>query len=58
MKSRREARILVLRQPRDVETQSELLELLKSDGVNGTQATVYREIKEMRLIKILGAGGE
>ena len=57
MKTRRQARILELIKENDVETQSELLELLKSDGFHVTQATVSRDIKEMRLIKILGAGG-
>lgn len=57
MKTRRQARILELIREQPVETQSELLELLKSDGYNVTQATVSRDIKEMRLIKLLDASG-
>ena len=57
MKTRRQARILEIIKEHDVETQSELLELLKKDGFHVTQATVSRDINEMRLIKILGSGG-
>ncbi len=57
MKTRRQARILELIRENDVETQSELLEMLKSDGFHVTQATVSRDIKEMRLIKILSGSG-
>ena len=57
MKIRRQARILELIKENDVETQSELLEMLKNDGFHVTQATVSRDIKEMRLIKILGNSG-
>lgn len=57
MKTRRQARILELIKENDVETQSELLDMLKNDGYHVTQATVSRDIKEMRLIKILGVDG-
>lgn len=57
MKTRRQARILELIKEHDIETQSDLLEMLKSDGYHVTQATVSRDIKEMRLIKILGSSG-
>ncbi len=58
MKTRRQARILELIRTNDIETQTDLLEMLKSDGYHVTQATVSRDIKEMRLIKIPdGSGG-
>ncbi len=57
MKTRRQARILELIKENDIETQSDLLEMLKADGYHVTQATVSRDIKEMRLIKILGNNG-
>lgn len=57
MKTRRQARILELIKEHDIETQSDLLEMLKQDGFHVTQATVSRDIKEMRLVKILGANG-
>ena len=57
MKTKRQARILELIREQPVETQSELLELLKNDGFHVTQATVSRDIKEMRLIKLLDGNG-
>lgn len=57
MKTKRQARILELIRRQPVETQSELLELLRGDGFNVTQATVSRDIKELRLIKLLDANG-
>ena len=57
MKTRRQERILELIKEHHIETQSELLEMLRKDGFHVTQATVSRDIKEMRLIKILGPNG-
>ena len=57
MKTRRQARILELIKENEIETQSELLQMLKDDGFNVTQATVSRDIKEMRLIKLLDSNG-
>ncbi|MCI3029954.1 MAG: arginine repressor [Desemzia incerta] len=36
---------------RDISTQDELLHYLKEEGVDATQATISRDIKEMNLIK-------
>ncbi len=57
MKTLRQSRILELIKNNSIETQSELLEFLRKDGYNVTQATVSRDIKEMRLIKVLGNDG-
>ena len=57
MKTRRQARILELIRENEIETQSDLLRMLKDDGFNVTQATVSRDIKEMRLIKLLDSNG-
>ena len=57
MKTRRQARILELIREQPIETQAELLALLEADGYHVTQATVSRDIKEMRLIKLLDANG-
>ena len=57
MKAHRQARILELISNNSVETQSELLDMLRKDGYNVTQATASRDIKEMRLIKVLDKGG-
>ena len=58
MKSTRQAAILNLIDKQDVRTQKELAEKLKSQGFNVTQATVSRDIKEMRLLKVLSGTGE
>ena len=41
----------------EVSTQEELIELLRAGGFEVTQATVSRDIKELRLIKLTGADG-
>lgn len=53
MKSERHAMILELIERNDVETQEDLARLLKEHGISVTQATVSRDIKELRLIKVL-----
>ena len=57
MKIARHSKILELIKRYDVETQEELAELLRDAGLNVTQATVSRDIKELRLIKTLSKGG-
>ena len=46
MKTLRQAKILELIRNNSIETQSDLLEMLRKDGFNVTQATVSRDIKE------------
>jgi transcriptional regulator of arginine metabolism len=41
----------------DIETQDDLVDELKSAGVNVTQATVSRDIKELHLVKVPLADG-
>ncbi len=57
MKVNRQAKILELIKEHSIETQSDLLDMLKNEGYHVTQATVSRDIKEMRLIKVLGSDG-
>ena len=57
MKTKRHAKILEIIHQKSVETQEDLLLLLREDGYNVTQATVSRDIKELRLIKALGPDG-
>ena len=57
MKKQRQERILEILATRKVETQEEIAALLKSEGYNVTQATVSRDIKELRLVKISGNDG-
>ena len=53
MKKDRHTRILELIATNVVETQEQLIDLLRADGVNVTQATVSRDIKQLRLTKTL-----
>ena len=58
MKSKRQQEILRIIEAKDVETQDQLLSELKERGVHSTQATISRDIKELRLVKELtGSGG-
>lgn len=58
MKNARQAEILNVIQTMDVETQEQLLAALRARGFTATQATISRDIKELRLVKELtGAGG-
>lgn len=53
MKSQRQAKILEIIANKNVETQEQLLEELKKEGFRGTQATISRDIKELRIVKEL-----
>ena len=57
MKTKRHAKILEIIRTRPVDTQEELLRWLKESGFDVTQATVSRDIKELRLIKTLDTDG-
>ncbi|NLK93624.1 MAG: arginine repressor [Clostridiales bacterium] len=58
MKSKRHIRILEIIKNKDVDTQEELAEELKKAGFDVTQATVSRDIKNLKLIKVQGASGK
>lgn len=53
MKSQRQAKIIELITNQNVETQEQLLELLSEEGFRATQATISRDIKELRIVKEL-----
>ncbi len=57
MKSSRQVAILEIISNQAVETQEELAEELGRRGFRVTQATVSRDIKEMKLIKVQASGG-
>ena len=57
VKTKRHAKILEIISSYAVDTQEELLGHLKKAGFDVTQATVSRDIKELRLIKTLGSDG-
>lgn len=57
MKTNRQSKIIEIIQKNEVETQDELSALLEKDGFSVTQATVSRDIRELKLTKIPTAGG-
>ena len=57
MKIARHAQILRLIKEHDIATQSDLVEYLTKSGFEVTQATVSRDIKELRLTKTAGENG-
>jgi len=57
MKSLRQIAILEIIKEHDIETQEQLANALREHGIVTTQATVSRDIKEMRLAKVLARSG-
>ena len=57
MKSQRQAKILEIIANKNVETQEQLLVELQDAGFRSTQATISRDIKELRIIKELTSFG-
>ena len=58
MKTGRQKKILELISEKSIETQEQLLKELHDCGYKSTQATVSRDIKELRIVKSLdGLGG-
>lgn len=58
MKLERHSKIVELIGKYEIETQEELAERLKQLGFRVTQATVSRDIRELKLTKIAGPGGK
>ena len=58
MKETRQNKIMEIIEKNDVETQEELLEYLNKEGFKVTQATVSRDMREMKLTKVLGDNGK
>lgn len=54
----RQRKILEIIENYDIETQEELLDFLKKTGIEITQATISRDIKELRLVKVLTGYGK
>ena len=57
MKSQRQAKIMEIISTRNVETQEQLLSALQQEGYRATQATISRDIKELRIVKELTSMG-
>ncbi len=52
-KKQRQSRILQLVGERNIETQSDLVDALRAIGMDVTQATVSRDIKELGIVKVM-----
>ncbi len=57
MKKNRQTAIAEIIEKNNVETQEELAGYLKKEGFSVTQATVSRDIRDMKLTKVLGENG-
>ena len=57
LKKARQTAILSIIDRYDIETQEELADRLMKDGYNVTQATVSRDIRELKLTKVAVDGG-
>ena len=57
VKSQRQAKILEIISTINVETQEQLLQELEQAGFRSTQATISRDIKELRIVKELTSFG-
>lgn len=58
MKVNRHAKIVELVNKHQIETQEELAELLNAEGYKVTQATVSRDIRDLKLTKVQTANGK
>ncbi len=56
-RANRQLKILDIISKHDIDTQEELVEYLKNEGFNVTQATISRDIKDMGIIKTLASDG-
>ena len=57
MKAQRQAKILELISTTNIDTQEQLRAMLESEGFHTTQATISRDIKELRIVKELTSLG-
>ena len=58
MKTDRHSRIIELVSERNIETQEELAEILNREGFKVTQATVSRDIRQLKLVKVTLRNGK
>ena len=57
MKNDRQSMILEIISQENIETQEQLLSRLQERGITSTQATISRDIKQLRLVKELAPSG-
>ena len=56
MKSVRQEKILEIISKRNIETQEELIDALRDEGFTATQATASRDIRQLKLLKVMVDG--
>lgn len=56
MKSSRQGKILEIISKQNIETQEELIDALKNEGFAATQATASRDIRQLKLLKVMVDG--
>ncbi len=57
MKNTRQQKILELIEKYDIDTQEIMIEKLREAGINATQTTISRDIRELKLVKGISASG-
>lgn len=57
MKNKRQEKILELIAKYEIETHDEMINKLREDGYNVTQATISRDLRELKLTKVLTSRG-
>ncbi len=58
MKVKRQSKIIELIKSNEIDTQETLVDMLNSEGFNVTQATVSRDIRELKIAKALDKNGK
>ncbi len=58
MKPGRQTKIIEIINKYEIETQDELVEYLEREGLHVTQATISRDIRELKLTKVATASGK
>ena len=56
MKPKRQEKILEIIAKNNIETQEDLISALRREGFNATQATASRDIRQLKLVKVLDNG--
>ena len=56
MKPKRQEKILEIIANNNIETQEDLITALRNEGFNATQATASRDIRQLKLVKVLDNG--
>ncbi len=58
MKVKRQSKILEIIKNYEIDTQDALVDMLNNEGFNITQATISRDIRELKITKALGEKGK